>query len=203
MLKDQWINSSWDSPSYGNAIEEYLKRDVVPSYPLVASNPLVKYKEKPLPKIKKAIFNPPATIIIWDDNTKSVVQCQNGEPFDPEKGFALAYLKKLLGNKNEFNKEIHKWVKYEEPKEEKPKEKAFEWRVVNRHVKVGDYVRIIQVDYDFNELGDILKVHEIVGEASVHVLDKDQPRGTGCNVDSDFKWCYLPSEYEVVEKVEV
>ena len=62
------------------------------------------------PKIKRVIFNDPATIIMWTDGTKSVVKCQNGEPFDAEKGFALAYLKKLLGNKNEFNKEIHKWV---------------------------------------------------------------------------------------------
>lgn len=61
-------------------------------------------------KIKKVIFNPPATIILWTDGTKSVVKCQNGEEFDPEKGFALAYLKKLLGNDNTFNKEIHKWV---------------------------------------------------------------------------------------------
>lgn len=62
------------------------------------------------PKIKRVIFNDPATIIMWTDGTKSVVKCQNGEPFDAEKGFVLAYLKKLLGNKNEFNTEIHKWV---------------------------------------------------------------------------------------------
>lgn len=61
-------------------------------------------------KVKKVIFNNPATIIMWTDGTKSVVKCQNGEPFDAEKGFALAYLKKLLGNDNTFNKEIHKWV---------------------------------------------------------------------------------------------
>ena len=60
--------------------------------------------------IKRAIFNPPATIILWNDGTKSVVKCQNGEWYDPEKGFALAYLKKLLGNDNTFNKEINKWV---------------------------------------------------------------------------------------------
>ena len=62
------------------------------------------------PAIRKVIFNPPATIILWSDGTKSVVKCQNGEPFDAEKGFALAYLKKLMGNDNTFNKEIHKWV---------------------------------------------------------------------------------------------
>lgn len=63
------------------------------------------------PTIKKVIFNDPATIIYWTDGSKTVVKCQNGEEFDPEKGFVMAYLKKLLGNKNEFNKEIHKWVK--------------------------------------------------------------------------------------------
>lgn len=77
-----------------------------------------------LPVVKRVIFNPPATIIMWSDNTKSVVKCQDGEPFDPEKGFVLAYLKKLLGNDNTFNKEIHKWVKYEAPVEEKVVEDA-------------------------------------------------------------------------------
>lgn len=65
---------------------------------------------KPSIKVKRVIFNDPATIILWKDGTKTVVKCQNGEAFDPEKGFALAYLKKLLGNDNTFNKEIHKWV---------------------------------------------------------------------------------------------
>lgn len=64
-------------------------------------------------KVKKVIFNNPATIIFWDDKTKTVVKCQDGDTFDKEKGFVMAYLKKMLGNKNEFNKEIHKWVKEE------------------------------------------------------------------------------------------
>lgn len=60
--------------------------------------------------IKRVIFNPPATVIFWDDGTKSVVKCQEGDTYNPETGFALAYLKKLLGNDNTFNKEIDKWV---------------------------------------------------------------------------------------------
>lgn len=63
-----------------------------------------------MPSIKRVIFNDPATIIIWSDNTKTVVKAQNGEPYDKEKGFVMAYLKKQLGNDNTFNKEIHKWV---------------------------------------------------------------------------------------------
>ena len=65
-------------------------------------------------KVKRVIFNDPATIIFWDDNTKTVVKCQEGDTFDKEKGFVMAYLKKMLGNDNTFNKEINKWVGGEE-----------------------------------------------------------------------------------------
>ena len=62
------------------------------------------------PQIKTVKFNPPATIIFWKDGSKTVVKCQEGDLYNPETGFALAYLKKLLGNDNTFNKEINKWV---------------------------------------------------------------------------------------------
>lgn len=62
------------------------------------------------PRIQKVIFNDPATIILWTDGSKTVVKCQPGDIYDREKGFAMAYLKKLLGNDNTFNKEINKWV---------------------------------------------------------------------------------------------
>ena len=41
-----------------------------------------------LSMITKVIFNDPATIVFWSDNTKTVVKAQD-EPFDPEKGFLL------------------------------------------------------------------------------------------------------------------
>ena len=62
------------------------------------------------PRIKEVIFNPPATIIKWEDGTKTVVKCQGDDEYDREKGFVMAYLKKLLGNDNTFNEEINKWV---------------------------------------------------------------------------------------------
>ena len=58
-----------------------------------------------LPKIQEVIFNNPATIIKWKDGTKTVVKCYN-EPFDEEKGFAMAYLKKLYGGRNQYMKYI-------------------------------------------------------------------------------------------------
>lgn len=48
--------------------------------------------------------------INWKDNVKSVVKCQPGDTFDYEKGFAFAYLKRLFGNDNTFNKVLRKWV---------------------------------------------------------------------------------------------
>lgn len=72
------------------------------------------YLEKSnLPKIKKVIFNYPATIIIWEDKSKTVVKLMDGDTWDPEKGFAMAYLKKLLGTQR-LRKEIKTYVKPQE-----------------------------------------------------------------------------------------
>lgn len=49
--------------------------------------------------IDKVIFNDPATIIIWNDGSKTVVKCSKDESFDPEKGLAMAICKKVLGDK--------------------------------------------------------------------------------------------------------
>lgn len=51
-----------------------------------------------VPEIRKVIYNPPATIILWEDETKTVVKCCKTDIYDPEKGFAMAVIKKLCGN---------------------------------------------------------------------------------------------------------
>ena len=60
--------------------------------------------------IKNVIFNNPATIVFWLDGTKTVVKAEN-EPFDPEKGLAMAIVKKTLGNKGSYYNEFKKWLK--------------------------------------------------------------------------------------------
>ena len=64
-----------------------------------------------IPEVKKVIFNDPATIVYWKDGTKTVVKCQEGDDFDPEKGFAMAFLKKCWGNKGNFNDKLIKIMK--------------------------------------------------------------------------------------------
>ena len=61
-------------------------------------------------EIVKVIFNEPATIIIWDDGTKTVVKAQKGEVFDKEKGLAMAICKKAFGNNGNYYNEFKKWI---------------------------------------------------------------------------------------------
>ena len=61
-------------------------------------------------KIKNVIFNPPATIVFWTDNSKTVVKAQEGDIFDPEKGLAMAISKRALGNQGNYFNEISKWT---------------------------------------------------------------------------------------------
>ena len=49
-----------------------------------------------LPKPRKLIVNGPATIVLWSDGTKTVAKCSKDEPFDTEKGVAIAIAKKFV-----------------------------------------------------------------------------------------------------------
>lgn len=63
---------------------------------------------KPELSYEKVIFNDPATIVIWKDGTKTIVKVQPGETYDAEKGLALCFMKKVLGNKGNFNNILKK-----------------------------------------------------------------------------------------------
>lgn len=69
--------------------------------------------------IEKVIYNEPATIVMWSDGTKTVVKCQDGDYYDPEKGLAMCIAKKALGNKGNYNNVFKKFA-CEEPKTSEP-----------------------------------------------------------------------------------
>ena len=77
--------------------------------------------------ISRVIFNDPATIILWSDGTKTIAKTHGDDAFDPEKGFAVACAKKLLGGGNAFRMEFAKWT----PVDKEPNTDGF---------KVGDRV---------------------------------------------------------------
>ena len=62
--------------------------------------------------MNNVIFNDPATIVFWNDGTKTVVKVQN-EKFDPEKGLAMAIAKKYFGNNGNYYNKFKKWLPVE------------------------------------------------------------------------------------------
>mgnify|MGYP003431982521 CR=1 FL=1 len=88
-----------------------------------------------VPAIKKVIFNYPATIVIWQDGSKTVVKCQDGDIYDPEKGLAMAISKKALGNKGNYCNEFKKWLPEDEEEEEKTVELRFDTSEISKSLE--------------------------------------------------------------------
>lgn len=104
-------------PGYSKSREDYGK-----CYFFQNAHGLEIYTTMRRPEIKNVIFNDPATIVFWADGTKTVVKCQEGDEFDPEKGLTMAIVKKVYGNKGSYCNVIKKWVEpyYEKQVENKP-----------------------------------------------------------------------------------
>lgn len=61
--------------------------------------------------IEDVIFNNPATIVKWNDGTKTVVKCQSGDIYNKEMGLAMCIIKKLCGNQANYNNIFKRWIK--------------------------------------------------------------------------------------------
>lgn len=61
-------------------------------------------------RIKKVYFNDPATVVLWEDGTKTIVKAGKGDIYDPEKGLAMAIAKKALGNQGNYYEVFKKWL---------------------------------------------------------------------------------------------
>ena len=48
--------------------------------------------------IKEVIYNDPAVIVYWSDNTKTTAKCHPEDTFDTEKGLLLCVVKKLVNS---------------------------------------------------------------------------------------------------------
>lgn len=119
-LKCANIGNMWRCPSCYNGdmfvpIENIIKTEYNTIGRRNSKNMEVKeylnmlYGTKTLPRIKDVIFNDPATIVFWEDGTKTVVKTMEGDEFDPHTGLAQAISKKTLGD--DYKKEFKKWTK--------------------------------------------------------------------------------------------
>ena len=94
-------------------VDKYCENDVIATLDFL--NSIYGINSSHIPEIKNVIFNDPATIVFWEDGTKTVVKCQDGDEFDPEKGLAMAIAKKAYGNKGSYCNKLKKWLPKEEP----------------------------------------------------------------------------------------
>lgn len=85
----------------------YIDSDIATTHALISR------QKTPTPT--KVHFNGPVTVVIWDDGTKTLVRCSENDVYDPEKGLAMAFAKKMFGNDNSFHKLFAKWLPKEEP----------------------------------------------------------------------------------------
>lgn len=56
-------------------------------------------QERKLKKIlpRKWVINGPATILFWQDGTKTIVKCNKDDEFDAQKGYLMAFFEKTTG----------------------------------------------------------------------------------------------------------
>lgn len=99
------IYRKWSDPISETAIKYYYN-DISTTNAVANA---IRTTQTVIPKIKDVIYNDPATIVFWEDGTKTVVKCKN-EKFDPEKGLAMAFSKKMLGNKGDYYNIFKKWL---------------------------------------------------------------------------------------------
>lgn len=115
-------------------------------------------------QIEKVIFNNPATVVIWNDGSKTVVKCQPGDTYSKETGLALCIAKKYLGNKGNFNEVFKKWIPEEtEPVEETIEVEDKETGAINLlrsgDISVGDKVRVVRFGQTYTTYRDWVEDH--------------------------------------------
>lgn len=97
----------------------YINNDIASVYALYEPYRLGKYdnsrklrvdNDSKANIIQNVIFNDPATIVLWNDGTKTVVKRGKNDTYDPEKGLAMAISKKTLGNNGNYYEVFKKWI---------------------------------------------------------------------------------------------
>jgi len=80
-----------------------------------------------IPKPVRVEFDPPATIVHWEDGSKTVVKCGPNETFDKEKGLAMAMAKRACGNRFDYYDQFVEICYGEDPEQtaEKHRDKEF------------------------------------------------------------------------------
>ena len=63
---------------------------------------------KKAPIVQRIIYSGGKTIVLWEDGTKTIVGCSEGETYDEFDGFTAALAKKIYGSTCAVKREIRK-----------------------------------------------------------------------------------------------
>ena len=81
------------------------------------------FTQRYIPSPKKIIVNEDAkiTVVMWDDNTKTIVKCSEADQYDPYAAYCAAFAKKCYGTNSQLKKTIENLtVIQEKKKKDKP-----------------------------------------------------------------------------------
>ena len=76
------------------------------------------FTQRYIPTLKKIIINEDAkvTVVMWDDNTKTIVKCSEADQYDPYAAYCAAFAKKCYGTNSHLKKAIENHTVFQESK---------------------------------------------------------------------------------------
>ena len=127
LVTSSWINRDYSSyfKSMNTALntKEYLgidQKEYISSELKTALNSVYGLAAMTSSLIKRVIFSDRKTIILWNDGSKTIVSCAEGEQLDPYMGFCAAFTKGFFGSKHQVEKMV-KNADYQPSKKTKKK----------------------------------------------------------------------------------
>lgn len=104
--EDRWISNHVVDGSLRKPLLDQYKKGLIEGREIVWKSV----------SVNRIIFNDPATIVFWNDGTKTVVKCQKGQTFNPYFGLCAAIAKKLYGSNSMLNRIVDTYYKEEDPR---------------------------------------------------------------------------------------
>ena len=127
LVPSSWINRDYSSyfKSMNTALntKEYLgidQKEYISSELKTAINSVYGLAAMASSLIKRVVFSDRKTIILWNDGSKTIVSCAEGEQLDPYIGFCAAFTKGFFGSKHQVEKMV-KNADYQPSKKTKKK----------------------------------------------------------------------------------
>lgn len=107
---DRWGSNKTNNNAYRDILDSLCYANLIIEKEKEKKGMTTNRNKAYIPAVKKVIFNNPATIVIWNDGTKTTVKCSERDEYSEEVGFAMCISKKALGNKGNFNEVFKKHI---------------------------------------------------------------------------------------------